>query len=322
MEQSESNEHTRVVSCLILQAHAIQPGQAFVGRTKPDQEIGLYVQSEGRCDVYAQRLSQTKADAAGYFRLWVPEDVEYSYEGLLFRVFWEIRCGLHQQRVYVTQDGQPISDPYQALGLKHNPFKAEEIDLQCREAWRGIDAKRWLERGYSQAPQPQSRQFIQLLGVKGAGKSSHLAHWRQQESGPYHYVDRRWSKRWKQPLLAPICYWDEVCRMPKMLLWPSLLKASLAGHTICVGTHKDLSVEARFFGFSVTTIAFGKLTTSEVEQWAKAHIQAAAFQAEPALKLSASLAEQMAKQAKGSWRDLGENLHVWAAREGFKALVK
>lgn len=320
MEQNQSN-HTAIKPAFTLQTNSIQPGQVFTGRTKPNQPVYLYLLNQGRCDMYEEQIAYTKANSAGHFELKAPSDATCSYEGQLFRVLWEIRLGHTQKRVWVTEHGQPLPDPYLALGLKHNPFVAETLDPNNRETWSGIAAQRWLERGHSQSPLPQRRQLIQLLGVQGAGKSSHLAHWRQQQSGPYHYVPAPWHQRWKWPSIGPICYWDEACRMPRILLWSSLLRASLAGYTICAGTHRDLSFEAQFFGFSVQTIRFGTLTSTEIQQWAQTHIQSAALETNSAtLQLPQHLANQLAQEAQGSWREVGARLHAWVAQEGMKRL--
>ncbi len=112
----------------------------------------------------------------------------------------------------------------------------------------------WIDRGWSAPPQPGAKQLIQIIGVKGAGKTSHLKHWQAQTGGPYCYYPPGWD-RVKLPVVSPIAgpihqriaYWDEADRIPTPVLVAALLTAAQTSHTIIVGTHKDLSYAQGYF---------------------------------------------------------------------------
>ncbi|AFZ61258.1 hypothetical protein H6G54_02895 [Anabaena cylindrica FACHB-243] len=63
------------------------------------------------------------------------------------------------------------SDPYHRLGLHRNPFIAPD-NLE-------IPSQRWFDFGFSQPPSRMKRLFWQVIGEKGAGKTSHLLHWQR-----------------------------------------------------------------------------------------------------------------------------------------------
>ena len=66
---------------------------------------------------------------------------------------------------------------YAALGLSGNPFVAESEP--------GVAADLWIARdGVPSPPQPGQRRLIQLIGPKGAGKTSHLLRWCALAPGP------------------------------------------------------------------------------------------------------------------------------------------
>ncbi|MEL7034585.1 MAG: hypothetical protein AAFO04_03040 [Cyanobacteria bacterium J06592_8] len=202
-------------------------------------------------------------------------------------------------------------DPYQKLGLRCNPFIAEQIP--------GVDPNLWIDRGFSQPPQPQQKTLVQLIGEKGAGKTSHLLHWHQQTGGSYTYYPPGW-KRWKIPPVQPITYWDEADRIPKPLLCFALAQASRQGATIVAGTHCDLSQIADFFRLKVQTLKFSKLTPEEIIRWAEKRIQAVQLSDVKSvrLKLDKAEVELIAKQSGTSWRAVAIYLHIWAAKVASK----
>ena len=59
-------------------------------------------------------------------------------------------------------------NPYVRLGLQCNPFMAEDTP--------GVPTQLWIDRGYSNPPSPNQKRLIQVMGVKGAGKTSHIKH--------------------------------------------------------------------------------------------------------------------------------------------------
>ncbi len=131
------------------------------------------------------------------------------------------------------------ADGYAALGLAANPFAAEQQP--------GVAPHLWISRDDEPPmPQPGARQLVQLIGPKGAGKTSLLLRWRDQQPGPYHYVAPG-SPRWRFPPLASLVYWDELDRMATPVRALALLAAAASGATVVAGSHVDLAASARRF---------------------------------------------------------------------------
>ena len=84
-------------------------------------------------------------------------------------------------------------------------------------------------------PEPGRRQFIQVVGTRGAGKTSLLLHWRRRLDGPYIHVEAG-RARWRPVPIAPIAYWDGAGRIPRVILRRALTAAAGAGATIVIGT--------------------------------------------------------------------------------------
>ena len=195
-------------------------------------------------------------------------------------------------------------NPYSSLGLSHNPFVAE--------AQPGVADHLWLDRGHSSPIRSGSRSFVQFIGPKGAGKTSHLLRWQSHTGGPYLHVPPD-LRRWRVPPQAPIAYWDEADRIPGPWLLGSLWCAARMASTVVVGTHRDLGAQARRFGFNVHTIELEQITAADVIAWAQARIDAVGLDAQPTLKLEPERADGVAAQAQGSWRAVATALHIWAA---------
>ena len=210
-------------------------------------------------------------------------------------------------------------NPYQALGLKRNPFVLEDDAT--------ISPPLWIDRGWSAPPQPGAKQLVQIIGVKGAGKTSHLKHWQAETGGPDCYYPPGWG-RLKLPVISPlakpvhqrIAYWDEADRIPDPILVAALLTAAHTNHTIVAGTHTDLSNVARWMKLPVTTIVILAFDAIMLTQWVNKRIAAVRL---PdgcpdeccGLKLGAAKAEEIAIAANGSWREASDLLHVWAAEQ-------
>ncbi|MEM1169872.1 MAG: hypothetical protein AAGJ08_12540 [Cyanobacteria bacterium P01_H01_bin.35] len=96
-------------------------------------------------------------------------------------------------------------DPYERLGLRCNPFLAEQTP--------GVTDDLWIDRGFSQPPLPRKRSLIQLIGQPGAGKTSHLMHWHKQTRGSYISYSPS-CERWQIPPVEAIAYWDEADPIP------------------------------------------------------------------------------------------------------------
>lgn len=202
-------------------------------------------------------------------------------------------------------------DPYATIGLRGNPFFAEEEV--------GVPEALWLDRGFSTAPPVRAKRLVQVMGDKGAGKTSHLKHWQAQADGPYcYYPEGRW--RWKFPLIAAIAYWDEANRIPLLLLVPALWRASHLGATIVAGTHTDLSHIARLVGLEVYAICLPQLEVEPLIAWVKLRIEAVRLpEATVKLELTPDLAAEIVLTAK-SWREAAVLLHIWAAKTASAAI--
>jgi hypothetical protein len=198
-------------------------------------------------------------------------------------------------------------DPYHQIGLRRNPFIAPET-LE-------ISPHRWLDMGFSFPPSPQPKLFVQIIGKKGAGKTSHLLHWKQQIGGIYYYCQADWQ-RWQFPPLSQVVYWDEADRIPLPILLISLGKMSYLQGTIMVGTHHNLSPLAYRFGFQVKTIHLSTLTVSYLLQWAQESLEAERLSPDIPIKvnLTTSHARKIMAQSQGSWRIAANYLHIWLAK--------
>lgn len=181
-----------------------------------------------------------------------------------------------------------ISDRYETCGLEQNPFTTGR---------RAV----WLDRGWSE---PIVGGFVQFIGDKGFGKTSHLKRWRNQSPGGYRHVPPGW-RRWRLlPLRGEVVYWDEADRVPGVIL--SLALIIRRGRSVVVGTHRDLSGHASRWGYRVTTIELIAPTEAEKQQWAAAQIESVAL-------TEHTLGTVPEGQPGESWRDVGDRLHIWAA---------
>lgn len=199
------------------------------------------------------------------------------------------------------------SDPYHQLGLRRNPFIAPD-DLE-------IPPQRWLDFGFSQAPPIQNRLFLQVIGKKGAGKTSHLLHWKQQTGGIYYYCQPGW-KRCLIPPVSKIVYWDEANRIPLPLLLTSLWRSRSINATIVAGTHDNLAKFASLFGFEIKTIGLSTLCVDNFLQWAKKLIEAERLSplTPVRLELTFDIAKKIVAESEGSWRKAATYLHIWTAK--------
>lgn len=194
-------------------------------------------------------------------------------------------------------------DPYLKVGLKRNPFITSEL-LE-------VPTQLWLDMGFSCAPKTQDRLLFQIIGKKGAGKTSHLLHWRAQTGGNYYYCET-FINSWKIPPVQAIVYWDEADRIPLPILICSLCRARFLNATIVVGTHKDLSLLARIIGLKVNIIKLDTLSSANLVRWAQKAINAVSISSSIHSQLHISLeqAESIVKKSKGSWRIAANHLHI------------
>lgn len=199
-------------------------------------------------------------------------------------------------------------NPYHQAGLARNPFLVEsEIE---------IPERLWLNRGFPSVPQPGGHQLIQVIGPPGAGKTSLLTHWRQTEPGPYHHYPPG-IRRFRFPPLAEIAYWDEADRIPVPILNLTLKRAAKRATTLVCGTHRDLSGNARRYGFEVITIEPPRISPDELIAWASFRIRAVQIDSDQKLpiELTKQHASSITAEAGKSWRTAADLLHIWAAKQ-------
>lgn len=191
-------------------------------------------------------------------------------------------------------------DPYRRVGLDRNPFVAEPAP--------GVAAHHWTDRGLPRALDYQSGVFVQVLGPKGSGKTSHLLRWRSLLPGPYQHVRPGWARLVRLPI-ARVVYWDEADR--SAWLTPALRRQAARGGMVVAGTHRDLSSEARSAGLRVETHELGQLSAAEIEAFAVRRTVAAG--GHPGL-LAGTEFELVARRAGASLREAGRLLHIETAR--------
>ena len=205
-----------------------------------------------------------------------------------------------------------VDDPYHALGLRRNPFYAPQSLL--------IDDQHWIDVGYSWAPPPGEGLFVQILGAKGAGKTSHLLRWQAQTGGPYFY-QAAWCWQTLPPCVPEgnslIVYWDEANRIP----WPTLIwalsQAQKHGLSVAVASHSNLAPWARALGFRVQTVILKPLNLQRLQLWIEKKLTSEylATPLVPRLNFSRELLEDILQQSQGSWRTAATILHRWTAQQ-------
>jgi hypothetical protein len=130
------------------------------------------------------------------------------------------------------------------MGLVGNPFAGEVPGP-------------FVDRGLPEpAPRPGARAgtLVQVIGAAGAGKSTHLQHWRRSRPGPYHHVDQApYRHRWRRPPVEEVVYGDEIDRMPRPLRRRWFAALARINALAVVGTHVDLRPVAARAGLAVVT---------------------------------------------------------------------
>lgn len=191
-------------------------------------------------------------------------------------------------------------DPYRRCGLAANPFAHGDVAAPAD----------WVDRGLPPPPEPGGRRLVQVIGVKGAGKTGTLRRWHAGGAAPWRYVPRD-ARRLRPLPVAPLVYWDEADRAPAALRRWALRAAARRGATVVAGTHADLGAEAHRAGLAVDTLVLPPITAAELTAWAARRLAGAG----PDWTLPASVAADVAARAGASWRTAGDLLHVWVARE-------
>lgn len=189
---------------------------------------------------------------------------------------------------------------YSELGLVRNPFAWDD----------GYDRGPFLDHQGLAAPQPDGRRLLQLIGDKGAGKSTHLRHWQNTTGGPYYYVQPVGPAH---PPVGPLVYWDEADRISDRHLKQLFKMIAKTGGTVVAGTHRDLSKPASSAGLEVETIEFGPLKVEMLAQWCQSRIDVASDEV-GVFSVPSDVLAQICSDSGSSLRDAGDLLHVWVAR--------
>lgn len=188
---------------------------------------------------------------------------------------------------------------YATLGLSRNPF-----------AWiDDADPGPFLNHLGVSIPLAGSLKLRQLIGPKGAGKSTHLRHWQSLTGGSYYYVEPDVSA---DPPVGPLVYWDEADRISDRQLMVLFRRAVEIDATVVAGTHRDLRRPAERSGLLVETIEFGRLSPETLDGWCRARIASASLN-EPQFCIPTEILGQVIDKAQSSLRDAGDLLHIWVA---------
>jgi hypothetical protein len=273
--------------------------------------IRVVWRAEGRGDPERHVVQTLEPDVLTFE---IPTDSPITYDGQLFRIIWQLELWREENllETRAIRIGVHTPDPYLACGLKRNPF-ALEIGP--------IPAHLWLDRGSSQVPTANDGTLWQVLGVRGAGKSSQMQRWREQTGGAYHYCQPNVLSRFTPPPVASIAYWDEADRIAPVVLHNAFARAAQVGATIVIGTHRDLSADASRAGIkTIQTIRLERIHCSQLLEWTAKRIRASSLPTGSTYTLSAEDAKVMLKQSPDSWRELAGMLHAhcatWVALSG------
>lgn len=199
---------------------------------------------------------------------------------------------------------EPVLDRYESIGLHRNPFAGSDVNA-------ATNPDLFVARGLpTEPPPPSAGSFVQVIGERGAGKSTHVDRWRRMEPGPLHYIPRHpYRRRWHRPPLGPIAYGDEIDRMPRALRRAWFHRLARSGATLVIGTHVDLSGLARRAGYGrddraqVATYRLPPIDRAALDELLDARIRASAIgDIDPAELLSGADRARILAGADGSIR--------------------
>ena len=198
--------------------------------------------------------------------------------------------------------GPDSRDPYQRMGVHRNPFVAEDTP--------GVEESVRVDVG---VPAPPSRGVVEVIGCKGAGKTTHLMAWLRDRPGPYRHVDPGLARfgPFPMPTVGGTVAWDEVDRVPPTLLRIAVARARRRGALVLLGTHRHTGLADHSHVLPVPT-ATTVLAFAE-RRIAAARIRPDTNNVEPSLELPTAVAADIARRAAGCWWTVGTELHRWAA---------
>ncbi|HUG83009.1 MAG TPA: hypothetical protein VMM13_00510 [Euzebya sp.] len=192
-------------------------------------------------------------------------------------------------------------DNYEALGLTGNPFVAE--------ATPGVSEGLFIDVGLPSLPR---QGVVELVGCKGAGKTTNLLRWCRLAGGRYFYV-RPGLARIVPPPVAQVAVWDEVDRLPRMVLRSRLSAARRAGALVLLGTHVPT-------GMADVSHELPAPDTHLVTAFFRRRVAAAAISGRtPILALDPHTAEDVAATSNGCWWTVGTHLHIHTAQAAASA---
>ena len=192
-------------------------------------------------------------------------------------------------------------DRYRQAGLTRNPF-AFSSDRPITPVDRGLPA-----------PSYQAGTLVQVVGHKGAGKTTQVQAWRDDVAGPYHYVEPELGSRWTKPPMAPVVYADEVDRMAPPVRYRWFRRLARGRCCLIMGTHVDLSAVAERAGLATTTHVLGPVDRATLDEIVRRRIEAVSLPGHPQFQLRPSQVSAVHAAAGGSIRDAETLLHELVA---------
>ena len=161
-----------------------------------------------------------------------------------------------------------------------------------------------MSRGLPERPTAESGSLVELVGAKGAGKTTQLMAWRRRCPGPYHYVPptpRR--SRWAMPPIANQVYVDEIDRLARPVLVRWLRNIARTGSTAVVGTHRSIARPAKLLGLDVVSHHLAPAELSLLSAIIERRFAVGRLtEASPQVGLSASDVREVHTNAAGSLR--------------------
>jgi hypothetical protein len=267
--------------------------------------VSLHWRTEGRGDKNEMEVGSVDLGALGAlspreerrfaFELPIHPDGPVTYDGKLIRVIWEIRVHLDVPWAW---------DKRQEFPVRVVPRGGEDEP--------GVPESLFLERGLPVAPRPRGMRFLQVIGPKGAGKTTSLLHWRRSAPGPYRHVPPG-AGRWLPLPAGPLVYWDEADRIPLPVFAAGLAACRAFGATVVAGTHEDVAGLPERLGFAVETFELPPIAPEEVLDWARIRVAGETAGGSAGFQVDRALAEAVAAEAGRSWRRVGGLLHRRAA---------
>ena len=176
----------------------------------------------------------------------------------------------------------------------------------------GVSEDLYTERNCPEIDKACERQFIQILGDKGFGKTTYLLHLQETGNAVYKYIPEGVRRFCLLPISKYVLI-DEIDRYPKILLFIYLTIYRILGTNIVVGSHEDLSRIVRFFGFAFKPFEFSELNLEFLKSWIYKRLEKNQLGCNPPMPSDGDLMEILDK-SKNSLREATFYLHIWYAK--------